>query len=117
MKLPHLLSSPDALRTKEIATFNLPSRIITNCAVFVNRLKPQIIPGGSFILLERQGQLEIWEVRTSRRIWIGPEHSDYGPCYSFGAELQEGGKKLFAAVTRRNLGNGRKYVTFTLDVS
>ena len=54
-------------------------------------VEPRLLPGGNEVLVENQGVLELWCLKSGQRIWSAPEDKE---CFSFDFELTNEGRTL-----------------------
>ncbi|THH10694.1 hypothetical protein EW145_g1143 [Phellinidium pouzarii] len=76
------LSAPD-LKNKVIRAGDRPGR-----------LNPYLLPGGREVIIEKQGQLELWSLHSQECLWSSPSLEGGFYCLSFDFELVQSGKVL-----------------------
>lgn len=102
-------TKPGAIRVRTLATIKLSPRDHPDEIGFYSRMKPEVVAGGKYVIAENQGQIEVFSVCDSKRLWSGPEPGEPVYCHSFGSEIQEGGSALIVAAAYVNYSTGKRY--------
>lgn len=110
LRTPLIWTRARTPRIVDIATLYIKPRVFADGPGFFSRTKPQFVAGGEYILVENYGQLELWGIRPTKRLWITPPPSESFHCHSFASELQQDGEALIIASTYALYSGGRLYV-------
>lgn len=102
-------AKPEALRVSDLATLKLTPRMLPYRISCPNRLKPEVVAGGEFVIIENQGQLELWSTLFSEKLWVSLTPGEPLFCHSFGSELQHGGEVLVIAAVYVDYLSGKRY--------
>lgn len=105
---------PESARIRTIATFTLPQRALPDGLKFFSRMKPEVVAGGKYVIVENQGQIELWSIQDSERIWTSPGPGEPLYCHSFGSEIQQDGNILTIAAAYVDYLSGKRYIVHIL---
>lgn len=79
-------------------------------ASFPSRLKPEVVASREYVIIENQGQRELWSVRTSEKLWVSLPSGQPFFCHSFGSKLQKHGEVLVIAAVYVDYLSGKRYI-------
>lgn len=104
-----------APRIVDIANLPLEARPWSlNYGIFAfSRPKPRFVPGGAHIFVQNNGRLELWCVRSARRLWITPDPSERLLCRAYAFEMQQGGESLVVAAAYVHHAGENKWAILT----
>lgn len=109
VKLSEAWATPNVIRIETVANFSLEQRVLPDGVRFFSRMKPEVVTGGKFIIVENQGRIELLSVSKLKRVWFGPDtEKETLYCHSFGSELQQNGSVLVIAAAYVNYCDGKR---------
>ena len=56
--------------------------------------EPRLIPGGTHLLLIKEGQVQLWSIDPQECVWKAPRSAGYDCCMNFAFELIDDGRSL-----------------------
>lgn len=101
-------TNPGAIRARTLATLHLSPRDNPDEIGFFSRMKPEVVPGGNYVVAENQGRIELFSVCDSKRVWFGPTPGGPLYCHSFGSDIQKDGNVLVIAAAYVNHSTGKR---------